>query len=82
MIYNLGDFQEATFSKCQYPQDDIILVDGSIIILDGIDIVPFLSYVNGHTKKISISRVCYYYKLNTKFISLYILNRKELIYSS
>ena len=68
--------------KCQYSQEDITLVHGSIILPDVIGSVPLLFCVNGYTEKITLSDVRYCLKLDTKLISLGMLYRKELAYSS
>lgn len=63
-------------------QDDIILVNGSTIISNRIGTVFLLFYVNRHTEKISLSRVHYCSKVDTKLISLGMFDRKRLVYSS
>ncbi len=68
--------------KCQHPQDDINLANGSRILPDGIGKVPILCCVNGHTEKIFLSGVRYCPRLDTKLISLGMLDRKGLAYSS
>ncbi len=80
MTFDLAGFQGANLTKCHYPSDDITLTDGSTIISDGIGKVPLLFFVNGHTERISLSSVCYCSKLDTKLISLGILDRKRLAY--
>ncbi len=82
MTFDLADFQGATLMKCQHPQDDLILADGSTILPDGIGTVPILFCVNGHTEKISLSGVHYCPKLDTKLISLGMLDEKGLACSS
>ena len=82
MTFDLADFQESELTKCQHPRDDITLADGSTILPDGIGTVPLLFCVNGQTEKISLSGVRYCSQLDTKLISLGMLDRKGLAYSS
>ena len=82
MTFDLADFQGATLLKYQHLQDNISLANRSTVIPDGIGTVPLLFYINRHSEKISLSSVCYCSKLDTKLISLGMLDRKELAYSS
>ena len=83
MTFDLADFQDtANLTKCQHPQDDITLADGSTILPDGIGTVSLTFRVNGHSEKIFLSGVRYCPKLDTKLISLGMLDRKGLAYSS
>ena len=82
MTFDLANFQESKLTKCQHPQDNITLADGSTILPDGIGTVPLLFCVNGQTEKISLSGVRYCSQLDTKLISLGMLDRKGLAYSS
>ena len=80
MPFDLANFQGANLTKCQHPQDDITLADGSTIFPDGIGTVLLLIFVHRHTERISLSDVRYFSKLDTKLISLGILDRKKLAY--
>lgn len=82
MTFDLADFQGASLMKCQNPQDDIPLADGSRILPDGIGTVPLLFCVNEHIERISLSGVRYCSKLDTKLISLGMLDKKGLAYST
>lgn len=77
----MANIQRVILLKRQHLQDDIFLANGLIMILDKIDIVPLLSYVNKYKKKISLSGICHYYKLVNKLISLSMLDRKRIVYS-
>ena len=81
MTFDLADFQGSELTKCKHPQNNITLADGSTILPDGIGTVPFLFCINGQAKKISLSGVRYRSQLDTKLISLGILDRKRLAYS-
>lgn len=82
MTFDLADFQMSELTKCQYSQNNITLANGSIILLDEIGTVPLLFCVNRQIEKISLSNICYYSQLDTKLISLDMLDRKGLVYSS
>lgn len=62
--------------------NDITLANRSTIVPYKIGTVLFLSYVNSHSKKNSLSGICYCSKLDTKLVSLDMLDKKELVYSS
>lgn len=81
MAFDLADFQESELTKCQHPRNDITLANGSTILSDGISTVHLLFCVNGQTAKISLSSICYCSQLDTKLISLGMLDRKGLAYS-
>ena len=81
MTFDLANFQDiANLTKCQYPQDNITLADGSRILSDWIGTVSLTFHVNRHTEKIFLSGVCYCPKLDTKLISLGMLDKKGLAY--
>lgn len=83
MIYNLGNFNNPdSMIKCRHPQDNITLADGLVILPDGIGTVSLAFSVKGRTENIFRSRVCYCSKLDTKLISLEMLDQKSLTYSS
>lgn len=82
MTFDLADFQGASLTKCQHPQDDITLADGSRILPDGIGTVLLLFFVDEHIERISLSGVRYCSKLDTKLISLGMLDEEGLAYSS
>lgn len=83
MSYDLTDFEDpAHLQPCISPQDDITLADGSVILPDGIGKVWFDFEVNGQTDRIFLSGVRYCTKLDTKLISLGMLDRKGLTYSA
>ena len=81
MSYDIHDFDNPTdLQPCTSPQDDITLADGSIILPEGIGKVWFNFAVHGRTNRIFLSGVRYCTKLNTKLISLGMLDRKGLTY--
>ena len=83
MTFDLADFIEPeSLTKCQHPQDDITLADGSVILPDGIGTIALIFCNKGSAEKIFLSGVCYCSKLDTKLISLGMLDRKGLSYSS
>lgn len=83
MLYDLKDFKDPThLQPCISPQDDITLAYVSVIFSDGIGKVSFDFKINGQTDQIFLSGVQYYTKLDTKLISLAMLNRKRLTYSA
>lgn len=83
MIYDINDFElPDQLIPCISPQDDITLDDGSIILPDGIGKVWFGFEVSGRTKCLYLSEVRYCKKLDTKLISLDMLDRKVLAYSA
>ncbi len=81
MSYNIYDFDNSTdLESCTSPQDNIILVDGSVILPESIGKVWFNFEVNGRPNRIFLSGVKYCTKLDTKLISLGMLDRKSLTY--
>ena len=83
MIYDINDFESLhQLTPCISPQDDITLVDGSIILPDGIGKIWFGFEESGSTKRLYLSEVRYCKKLDTKLISLGMLDRKGLAYSA
>ena len=80
MIFDLANFQESKLTKCQHPQDNIILANESTILPDRIGTIRLLFSVNEQFEIISLSGVCYCSQLDTKLISLYMLDRKGLAY--
>lgn len=82
MTFDLADVIKPDFlKKCQHPQDDIILANGSVILPDGIGTIALIFCNKDSTEKILLSGVCYCSKLDTKLISLEMLDQKELSYS-
>lgn len=58
MSYDLNNFEDLTYLQpCIIPQDDITLMDGSVIFPDGIGKVWFNFEVNGQTNRIFLLRV-------------------------
>ena len=83
MIFDLADFNSAdSLTGCRYPQDDIILTDGSVIFPDRIGTITFFFRTKNSTEKLFLSEVRYCSKLDTKLISLGLLDHKSLSYSS
>ena len=83
MTFDLADFDNAdSLTQCRHPQDDITLADGSVILPDGIGTITLLFRTKNSTEKIFLSGVRYCSKLDTKLISLGMLDRKGLSYSS
>ena len=83
MTFDLANFDNAdSLTQCRHPQDDITLADGSVILPDGIDTITLLFRTKNSTEKIFLSGVRYCSKLDTKLISLGMLDRKGLSYSS
>lgn len=81
MSYDIHDFDNPTdLQPCTSPQDDITLADGSVILPEGIGKVWFNFEVNGRPNQIFLSGVRYRTKLDTKLISLGMLDRKGLTY--
>lgn len=81
MTFYLADFQLSELTKCQYPQNNITLANGSTILVDRIGTIFLLFCVNGQIEKISLSDICYCSQLDTKLISLGMLDKKGLAYS-
>lgn len=83
MSYDITDFENPNHLRpCVSPQDDITLADGSVILPDGIEKVWFNFEVNGKIQRIFLSDVRYCTKLDTKLVSLGMLDRKGLTYSA
>ena len=83
MSYGINDFDNLhNLQPCTSPQDDITLVDRSVILPEGIEKVWFNFEVNGQPNQIFLSGVRYCTKLDTKLISLGMLDRKSLTYSA
>ena len=83
MSYDIHDFDNPNdLQPCTSPQDDITLADGSVILPEGIGKVWFNFEVNGQSSRIFLSGVRYCTKLDTKLISLGMLDRKGLTYSA
>ena len=83
MTYDLTDFNDPdSLIKCRHPQDDITLADGSVILPDGIGTITLTFRTKNSTEKIFLSGVRYCSTLDTKLISLGMLDRKGLSYSS
>lgn len=86
MSYDIHDFDNPTdLQHCTSPQDDITLADGSVILPEGIGKegnVWFNFEVNGRPNRIFLSGVRYCTKLDTKLISLGMLDRKGIRYSA
>lgn len=82
MSYDIHDFDNTNdLCLCTLPQNYITLANGSVIFLEGIGKVWFNFKVNGQFNQIFLLGVSYYTKLDTKIISLSMLDRKDLIYS-
>lgn len=82
IIYNLNDFKDpSTLTKYCHPKNNIILADASIILPYRIDTINLRFCIKGITEKILLSGVLYYSKLDTKLVSLEMLDRKSLSYS-
>lgn len=83
MSFDINDFDIAhDMRPCVSPQDDITLADGSFILPDGIGKVWFHFEFNNKAEPIFLSDVRYCKKLDTKLISLGMLDRKGLTYSA
>lgn len=79
MTYNINDFElPDQLVPCISPQEDITLAggDGSVILPDGIGKVWFGFEVSGSIKRLFLSKVRYCKKLDTKLISLGMLDQK------
>ena len=82
MTFDLADFDNAdSLTQCRNRQDDITLADGSVILPYGIGTITFFFRTKNSTEKIFLSEVRYCNKLDTKLISLGMLDRKDLSYS-
>ncbi len=83
MTYDLNKFEDpTTLTKFRHPEDKITLANGSVVPSDGIGIVSLVFCIKGSTERITLSGVWYCSKLDTKLISLGMLDRKGLSYSS
>ena len=81
MSYDIHDFDNSTdLQPCTSPQDDITLADGSVILPESIGKVCFNFEVNGRPNRIFLSGVRHCTKLDTKLISLGMLDKKSLTY--
>lgn len=79
----MGDFKDPdSLTKCRHPEEEITLADGSVILPDEIGTVSLVFRTKGSAERILLSGVRYCSKLDTKLISLGILDRKGLSYSS
>lgn len=83
MSYDINDFDNPRdLQPCTSPQDDITLADNSVILPEGIGKVWFNFEVESRPNRIFLSGVRYCTKLDTKLISLGMLDRKGLTYSA
>lgn len=81
--YDIYDFDNPKdLQPCTSPQDNITIAYGSVIYPEGIGKVWFNFEVKGRSNRIFLSGVRYCTKLDTKLISLGMLDRKGLTYSS
>lgn len=81
MSYDIHDFNNLKdLQSYASPQHNITLADRLVILLQRIGKVWFNFEVNGRPNRIFLSGVRYCAKLNTKFIFLGMLNRKDLTY--
>ncbi len=81
MSYDIHNFDNPTdLQPYTSLQDDIALADGSVILPEDIGKVWFDFAVNGRPNRIFLSGVRYCTKLDTKLISLGMLDRKGLTY--
>lgn len=81
MSYNMHDFDNLTDLQLYIlPKNNIILVNRSLILSDSISKVWFNFEVSGWSEQIFLIGVRYCAWLDTKLISLGILNRKSLMY--
>lgn len=78
MSCDIHDFDNPKdLQPCTSPQDNITLADGSDILPEGIGKVWFNSEVKGRPNRILLSCVRYCAELDTKLISLGMLDRKD-----
>ena len=83
MTFDLANFGNThSLTQCRHPQDEITLADGSVILPDRIGTITFFFHTRNSTEKIFLSLVRYCSKLDTKLISLKMLDRKGLSYCS
>lgn len=79
MIYDLANFDNLdSLTQCYHPEDNITIADRSIILLKEIGTITLTFYTKNSIEKKFFSKICYCNKLNTKLISLEMLNLKSL----
>lgn len=81
MIYDLTNFKDLNFrTKCHYLKNNIIIANESVIFSNRIGTVSLIFCIKDYVEKILLLEIQYCSKLNTKLISLKILDEKSLLY--
>lgn len=81
MIYNLNNFKDSsTLTKHCHPKDNMILANGSVILLNKIATISLRFHIKDTAKKIFPLGVWYLSKLDINLGSLGMLDWKNLSY--